>query len=260
MIDQEIIRKIYMDLDGELTPQEHEDLQKILSQNMQAEQFYRDWKEINEVAREEKKNFFEIDLKQQILNKISMEKQVSTEKRPFSEQLQRMFFSPRFKIGFAFVLGIFLGILTFSVLNQGISGKKLKQQDIAGTMWDTRSYDEMKTADNLLYESPMAKAAFHVKYSTRVVEMHIDLNSLYPVKLAVNFDPNAFMTFNVQNMNVNVETTAVSSYSYVEINNVGTNQFVVLLYNKNNLPNRINFTIYQNEIALYTNAVTINKE
>ena len=189
-----------------------------------------------------------------------MENFIPTEKLSISERMSRIFFSPRFKIGFAFVLGIFLGIFVISLLGQAKSGKKLKQQDIAGTMWDTRSYDEMKTADNILYESPMAKATFNVKYSSKVVEMHIDLYSLYPVKLAINFDPNAFMTFNVQNMNMNAQTSAMSSYNYIQINNVGQNQFVVLLYNKNSLPNKVNFSIFQNEIPLYANSVVINKE
>ncbi len=260
MIDQDIIRRIYRDIDGELDFQVPAELKNFLAKNPEAEQLYRDWAKIGEKFREEKENFREVDLKQQILNKINMEKYVPSEKISFSEKMQQVFFSPRFKIGFAFVLGIFLGIFAFSILNQGVTGKKLKQQDVSGTMWDSRSYDDMVTADNILYESPMAKATFNVKYSTRLVEAHINISSLYPVKLAINFDPNAFMTFNVQNTNVNAQTTAMSSYNYVEINNVGDNQFVVLLYNKNNLSNKINFTIYQNEIPLYTNSVTINKE
>ncbi len=258
MIDPKIIRKIYRDIDGDLNPGEHEELMNWLESAPEAKKMYTDRKETAEKFREEK--FLEVDVKQQILNKIKMENFIPTEKLSISERMSRIFFSPRFKIGFAFVLGIFLGIFVISLLGQAKSGKKLKQQDIAGTMWDTRSYDEMKTADNILYESPMAKATFNVKYSSKVVEMHIDLYSLYPVKLAINFDPNAFMTFNVQNMNMNAQTSAMSSYNYIQINNVGQNQFVVLLYNKNSLPNKVNFSIFQNEIPLYANSVVINKE
>jgi len=59
---------------------------------------------------------------------------------------------------------------------------------------------------------------------------------------------------------MNAQTSAMSSYNYIQINNVGQNQFVVLLYNKNSLPNKVNFSIFQNEIPLYANSVVINKE
>ena len=260
MIDQHIIRKIYRSIDGDLSPQDQADLENFLAQNPEAEQIYRDWKNIDERFGEGKDLLPAIDLKQQILNKIDMEKYVPSENVSFSEKMQRLFFSPRFKIGFAFVLGIFLGVFVFSLFKQGMNEKQVKQQDVSGTIWDSRTYDQMVTADNLLFESPMAKATFNVKYSTKLVEAHINISSLYPVKVAINFDPDAFMTFNVQNTNVNDQTTAMSSSNYIEINNVGDNQFVVLLYNKNSLPHSLNFTIYQNELPLYRNSVTINKE
>jgi hypothetical protein len=260
MIDQEILKKIYSDLDGTLGASGKEALQNLRSNDPEVNSVYQQLQQMHDSLTTEKDINLEIDLKNQILNKIAMENFNPSPEISFSERLQRIFFSNGFKIGFAFVLGIFLGIFLLTLIGQGTSHKNLKKQDIAGTMWDSRSYDEMKTADNIMYESPMAKATFNVKYSSKLVEMHIDINSMYPVKLAINFDPNAFITFNVQNINMSTQSTALSSYSYVEINNVGTNSFVVLLYNKNSLPNKINFTLVQNEMPLYSNSVTVNKD
>lgn len=188
-----------------------------------------------------------------------MENNVHSERKSLSESIQRMFYSSWFRIVFAFVLGVLVGVFIVILTGQNHTYDPVKKQDASGTMWDSRPFDQMTVADNLLFQNQDINASFDVRYSTRIVEAHIGLSSADPVKVALSFDPNAFKSFVVQNVNVNEQTTAYSSYSSVQINNAGDNQFVVLLYNRTDLSNKIYITILQNDNPVYSNSVTINK-
>jgi hypothetical protein len=118
----------------------------------------------------------------------------------------------------------------------------------------------MKMADVLQYESPLAKAICNVRYSTKIVEIRVELSSLNPVKATIEFDFNNFEVLNVQNVMVNDQSTALAASNYIQISNVGDNKFIIQLYNKNSLPHYIDFRIYQNESPIYQNSVQVNKE
>jgi hypothetical protein len=129
-----------------------------------------------------------------------------------------------------------------------------------GTFYDSRSFDNMKTADVLQYESPLAKAVCNVRYSTKIVELRVDLFSLYPVKSTIEFDYNNFYVLNVQNVSVNEQSNAMTAANFIQINNVGENKFIIQLYNKNSLAHNIDFKIYQNDSPIYQNSIQVNKE
>jgi len=159
-----------------------------------------------------------------------------------------------------FLFGVFAGFLLFSFLKPDIRARTDKTAEMKGTLYDSRSFDDMKVADVLQYESALAKAVFNVRYSTKIVEIRIDLSSLYPVKSTIEFDFNNFEVLNVQNVNVNAQTTAMAAANFIQINNVGDNKFIIQLYNKNSLPHRFDFKLYQNDMPIYQNAVQVNKE
>jgi hypothetical protein len=167
---------------------------------------------------------------------------------------------PWVRFMFVFLFGFCAGLVAFSLLRPGTEAEPVPLGEMKGTLYDSRSYDQMKTADNLYYESAQAKATFAVRYSTKIVEARINVSSLYPVKATMQFDFNNFEVLNVQNVSVNDQSSAVSASNYVQFNNTGDNQFIVQLYNKNSLSQTIGFNIYQNDMPIYQNAVTVNKE
>jgi hypothetical protein len=74
------------------------------------------------------------------------------------------------------------------------------------------------------------------------------------------FDYNSLQVMNVLNVSVNDQSSISASSNFVQINNSGNNQYVVQLLNKNRLPHQISIKIMQNDIPIYQNAVTVNKE
>jgi len=260
MTDKKIKDLIYRSLEKELTPEEQQNLDRCLATHPGAARLYKEWDQISDQVNREKENLVNIDLKQAILSRIDMKKYAQQEAKPEIRITTALWHRPQVRYGFYFLMGVFAGFLLFSFLKVDITGSKVQTQDMKGTLYDSRSFDDMKVADNILYESPLARAVFAVRYSTKIVEARIDLSSLYPIKTTVEFDFNNFEVLNVQNVSVNDQTTAMAASNFLQINNVGDNKFIVQLYNKNSLQHNIDFKIYQNDLPLYQNSVTVNKE
>ncbi len=218
------------------------------------------WEQIERQFDRERSAAVEVDLKKEILNQINMESYKQPPKKEEIRVVQRFWSRPAFKLGFTFAMGAFVGFLIFSLLNVNLIGTDNPAPEMKGTLYDSRSFDNMRTADVLQYESPLAKAVCNVRYSAKVVELRIELSSLYPVKSTLEFDFNNFEVLNVQNVQVNDQSTAMAAANFVQINNVGDNKFIVQLYNKNSLPHQIDFKIYQYDSPIYQNSVQVNKE
>jgi hypothetical protein len=167
---------------------------------------------------------------------------------------------PVARFGFTFILGIFTGFMIFSVMKVDFNGAGAPDSQIKGTMYNPGSFDNMKTADVLQYESSVARAVCNVRYSDQIVELRVEISSDSPVKSTIEFDYSSFKVLNVQNMSVNDQSTAMAGSNMVQFNSVGDNNFVVQLYNKNKLPHNIGFNIYQNDSPVYQNSVQVNKE
>ena len=174
--------------------------------------------------------------------------------------VQRFWSRPAVRLGFAFIAGIFAGFMIFSFLKADFSGSGASSEEMKGTFYNSGSFDNMKTADVLQYDSPMAKAVYNVRYSSKIVEVRVDLSSTNPVKSTIGFDYNNFVVLNVQNVSVNDQSTAMAAGNFVQINSVGDNKFIFQLLNKNSLPHSIDVKIYQNDSPIYQNSIQVNKE
>ena len=164
------------------------------------------------------------------------------------------------RLSFTFVMGIFAGFLIFSFIKADFSESGAPVSGMKGTFYNSSSFDNMKTADVLQYESSVAKGVCNVRYSTKIVEVRVDLSSISPVKSTIEFDYNSFSVLNVQNVSVNDQSTAMAAGNFIQINSVGDNSYIIQLYNKNSLPHNIGFKIFQNDSPIYQNIVQVNKE
>ena len=260
MTEKEFIEMAERKMDGELTSAEQAELENHLRHNPEAAQSSKEWNLIRMKMEQERLNFTDIDLKNDILKKINME---MYKQPPGKDEIVivRSFWSqPAFKFGLTFVLGVFAGFMIFSFLKVDFKGSGSSTDELKGTFFDSRSFDNMKTADVLQYESAFAKAVCNVRYSAKIVEMRIDLSSTNPVKTTIEFDYSDFAVLNLQSVSVNQQSSAMASANSIQIYNVGDNRFVIQLYNKNNLPHNISFKILQNDSPIYQNSIQVNKE
>lgn len=218
------------------------------------------WEKVVRQFELERQTDVEVDFKQEILKKIPMDTYQPTEKKPEIRVIQSFWKRPVVKFSFVYVFGILTGLLILLIIQPNFYESNKVVSEMKGTLYDSRSFNEMKTADVLQYESPLAKAICNIRYSSKIVEVRIELSSLYPVKSTLEFDLNNFEVLNVQNVQVNDQSTAMAAANFIQINNVGDNKYIVQLYNKNSLPHQIDFKIYQNETPIYQNSAQVNKE
>lgn len=167
---------------------------------------------------------------------------------------------PAIRLGFAFTIGIFAGFMIFSFMMVDSGDSSPSADDLKGTIYNSRSSDNMKTGDVIQYTSPEVTVMCNVRYSTKIIEMKVELSSKDLVKSTITFDYNNFAVLNVQNISVNDQSSAITAGNFVQLNNTGDNVFIIQLSNKNSLPNNLDFKIYQNDSPIYQNSVQVNKE
>jgi hypothetical protein len=218
------------------------------------------WKSIEALFDADRKTAVDVDLKKSILNQIDMETYKSQEKKPEIRVVRSFWSRPVVRYGLLYILGIFTGLLLFTFTGTDFKKSVPDTSAMKGTLSSSVSFDDMKIADVLQYDSPLARAICNIRYSARMVEIRLDLSSLYPVKSTLEFESNSFQVINIQNINVNSQTTTMAASNFVQINNTGDNKFIIQLLNKNKLPHDIEFKIYQNDTPIYQNSAKVNKE
>jgi len=259
MNEKQIIEKIYQKLDGELKGAGLEEFDRFLEEHPPHYQTFLNIQRMENSLISGGKNPEVIDLKGDILKQINMDKYNATQNEPIVRLKTSFWARPAVRFSFPFALGIITGILLLVLLQTDFNQNPGSESGMAGTLYDSRSFDNMKTAGILDFDSPVVKTMCHVKYSTKLVEMRIELSSLDAVTARIEFDPGSVGILNVINVNVNEQTSVYSASSYIRIDNVGDNNFIIQLANKTSLTNEIDLKIFQNEFPVYQNAVQINQ-
>ncbi len=176
-------------------------------------------------------------------------------------RIRNGFFSGRvLLVALSLITGIIAGFLAGYFIAGGTDDGQFARDELNGTFYDTRSYSDMKLADNFLFEGISGKAGFTVRYSPRITEARITVNSDYPLKIVAEFDQGNFGVMGVQTFTVSDESRIFSGGNYVQIENTGDNQYAFQLYNRNTLPNPVTFKVLSNDMQVYQYGVTINRE
>jgi len=160
----------------------------------------------------------------------------------------------------ALLAGLLAGVLIGYIVGGGTGTGDARPEEVKGSIYDGRSYDDMKLADNFLFDGLDGQAAFTVKYSPRVTEARIKVNSQSPLKILADFDQGNFGVMGLQTLTVSDNSQIVNGGNIIQITNVGDNQYAFQLYNRNSLPNNITFRVLVNDMQVYQYVVTINKE
>lgn len=128
---------------------------------------------------------------------------------------------------FFFLAGMIAGMALILLTDRGKENQPFSDKEVRGTVYNSSSFDKMKSADVIYPGNPGLKTAIDVKYSTQLVEARIDISTPNPVKLAVAFGPNDFRVLNVQNLSVNDQSTVLSSANFIQIENLGDNKYII---------------------------------
>lgn len=261
MTEKQILIKLYQRLDGELSDSELEAINRHLDENPRWAATFQDIQKMEYRFKNEKNSLKPTGagLKENILNQIDMEKYETPRNEPVVRLKPGFWTQPVVRFAYAYALGILTGLVIYLVYQGEVTTTDTPTSGMAGTIYDSRSFENMKSAGIMQFESPEVSTLCHVKYSTKLVEIRLELSSEDAVSARIEFDPRSVGILNVLNVNVSEQTSVFSASSYVRIDNVGNNSFIIQLANKTSLQNEIDFRIFQNEFPVYHNAVQINQ-
>jgi len=159
-----------------------------------------------------------------------------------------------------FLLGFFAGSLFFNLFKKDKQDLNVLNSDQPAAATGLQPSDTIRIAEPLHYDSPMTKAVYKVRYSPKIVEIRVELSSLYPVRSMIEFDVNNMVVLDVQHISVNDQSASLVAANFIQFNSVGDNKYTILMSNKNSLPHAIDFSLFQNEVAIFRNPVRINND
>ncbi len=149
MIDKQLIERIHEDLEGKLAPEEQRRLQEQLASDPEAAGYYNDWQQIQKNLEKNKEVAPDINLAQEISRKIPFASASQVKSGP----LLHVPFWQRQYVKYSFVLlaGIFIGFLVFALLMPDRMNNYTPKEQMTATLFDSRNFDQMKVAGNLLF-------------------------------------------------------------------------------------------------------------
>ncbi len=261
MTDKKIIEKMYRFLDHEMSPSEETEFFRYMDQHPEKQAMINGLKALHEQLQHAGVKAQEtVDITKEVILQISRDKYNPEVNKPEIMFRQTFWSRPVIRVGLAFALGVFAGLLAFTFLTSDFSRKPYGSDQIKGTLYDSRSFGNMKAAGVLQFESPAVRAWCDIRYSSKTVEIRLDISSPTPVKAAIEFDYSSFQVMFAQNLTANEQTNIFAASNFIRIDNTGQSQIVVRLQNKNSLPQDITLKILQNETPVYQNVVQVNRE
>ena len=161
---------------------------------------------------------------------------------------------------FFFLIGMGGGALLVYLVAPAALNTEVNEDQVRGTIYNSTSFDQMRPADPIVVDQPNLKAGIQVRYASQMVEARIEINTSGPVKLLVGFSPTDFRVMRVLNMTAGNQSGTLSSRNYVQIDNIGEGNYIVQWANLNRVPHDITFRFLEQDMPVYTNTVTVNKE
>jgi hypothetical protein len=160
-----------------------------------------------------------------------------------------------------FSAGFLAALILFTALKRHDRGTTGATGVNEGTVVEKPAPTDTLTAlEPLKYDTPLARVLCSVSYSVKAVEIRVDLSSLYPVKMLVEFDVNNLGVISLENVRVNDQSSTLVSAGVVQFSSVGDNRYLIRLSNHNNLPHQVGFRLTQNDLTLFQKELMINTD
>jgi|GEM_PF-1865693 hypothetical protein len=259
MKEKKLIKDIYRLLDGELSPEERDELERYIAQNPEAARLFNQCN----IAKKQLESLPEIEvdpeIKAGILDRVYAQQPSPQNKVTTGSYIQEAWQRPVFKFGFVFVAGLFLGFFVFSYFKTDMFQAARDTEKMKGTLTSPRSFEELKVADILTFENQQVKAVCNARYSPEFVEIHLDLTADQMITSILEFEINDFSLYNIQPLQVNHQSTTLVASNSLNINAIGSNTYKILLYNKKTHTQEIGFRLVQNGQEIYRNSITVNQ-
>jgi len=242
-------------IDGELSPQEKIVVDGLIKNNIDAKKYYDDLNSIESMLKEDAQDKVSIDLKDQIMNEILRNEQRKDHPVKVENALDRIFPNPRWNVAYAFVLGIMIGALIFTLAPKQVNIEDIPESNLAGSM--------SNSSTGSAFILPVDIPGIHLNINADELQENyykilVEVMTESPGMVNLSFNKSGFYLQSIKMLKENSECRITSNRSSVQMFNRGENKFIILMKKLSYLPEDINIQVFLDEMIKYENVVTIN--
>jgi len=189
MIDNKYIELMNKEIDGEITKAEQEKLNRYLSANPEAQNFYDELRQTSDLLGTIPRVEPSPNIKKYVMNSIDLTR-YSTSKNPskFRSLVLSLFAKPSPKLAYAFALGIVVGILMYLVVLENVISKRgIDVTDFYGTIGISEKTG-FKTLKAIPIALPEINGTIAIKRLENIFVIETDLNALQETEIQLEYD------------------------------------------------------------------------
>ncbi len=219
----------------------------------------KNWDKVENLFAQARSEEAEVDLKNDIMNKIDREKYGPKAGAKKFRITRNSWNSAAFRTWFYVAAGVTVAALLITLYWADFGGTKEDRGKMKGTFFNSAQPGDYTNAETIMYQGWQVKASCRTRYSANTVELYLDLSSDDVIETTVGFNPDDFDFQVVVRQQVDDNTTISTATDHVTIISSHSNLIGIKLTNKNDRQHDIRFNITQRGNPLYENTITVNK-
>lgn len=245
MIDETYIELMHKEIDGIIEPEERDELQKYISDNDEAKNYYRDLMQTTNLLKDIPAVSPPRNLKAQIMESLDWNKyQKKAEKPALDSILSNWFFRPRYKLAYAFAIGIVVGIFIYALFFSTMNTKEaLNNSDLYGTI-GVNSGQDLKELQNIPINLDLISGSIHLRQFKDFIVFDVNLKSISDFDLRLEYESSDYRFKGFQR-DGNNEVFLKQDDNSIEISTFEDARYLVFFYKANEKPSPIDLKILQ---------------
>ncbi|MBP6977143.1 MAG: hypothetical protein PHD61_10790 [Bacteroidales bacterium] len=236
MINRKYKRLIRKHFEGDLSPKERDRLEKGMQEVEGVKAYFESMSRVDELLTDSAVEISGTDLKDSVMQSI---RQLQTDEQtragmrksppdmnPWVRTMSQAFVNPHWNLAYAFIAGILITSLLFSLVFDRSSSGSFSEQDLTGAMSNNHSAATL----TLPVELPDVKIDLQAYSMPQdFIQVTLDIDSEKPCLINLFYNNSAFQVWSLRAMQNNPHCEILSAYKEIRIGNSGRNSYTLLL-------------------------------
>jgi hypothetical protein len=259
MKKDELIELINARIDGEISREQNEALEKELKENQAARQYFDEISGVVDMLKKDSEKKEDIDFSGQIMNSIDKEKYSGSKSESSFWRIFNFSFSDNFRYAAVFSIGALVGLICYATLfKSGTQNFNPKDSEISGTMVDVSRPPNFNKGESVVIDNNGVKANINSYYQNDMIMAEVKVKSDENVSLNFSFNDQNLKVYALKSFNTKAESDIISSKGIVQIQSKGDNTFLMLFKNRNTEKEKIEIKVYSGISMIFNSRILAN--
>jgi hypothetical protein len=230
MIDPKYIELIHQEIDGRISPKDHEKLKHYLEANPEAKQLMADLRNLSTLLENTEEVEPPIELRERILQSVDFHKYPLPQRQHPLKSL--MAYRPRFRYAYAFAGGFAFGLLiALLLMGEIFKTAPFDLRELSGAMISKEVSEKFQTAFQLNIEADGVEGKVTVDSDGNLVRIALDVKAEGEIELAIEYEADALRFEGFQRLGENPISLNIAQAS-IELVFTGNNRSILLFGNQ----------------------------